>query len=132
MFLAFCLSIPTRTISFWFSRTISFSLHSIFLLDSSIVSSLIWPSTYEFLGWKELWGVIKSIFLLSRRIHNYNFRQMRMYQRKMYSVPNSVLLYSTQTFPYRICNFLKMKVKIKPPKEEDALKLHLSAQIVQT
>lgn len=46
--------------------------------------------------------------------------------------PYSVLLHSTQTFPYRMCNLLKMKVKIKTPKEEDALKLHLSAKIAQT
>lgn len=51
----------------------------------------------------------------------------------MHSVPNSiVLLYSAQTFPLMICNFLKMKVKIKTPKEEGALKMHLSAKIAQT
>lgn len=39
---------------------------------------------------------------------------------------------NVQTFPFTICNFLKMKVKIKTSKEEGALKLHLSAKIAQT
>lgn len=43
-----------------------------------------------------------------------------------------MLLYSTQTFTFTICNFLKMKVKIKTRKEEDALKMHLSAKNAQT
>lgn len=56
----------------WVSRTISISfyLQSIFLPVSSIVSSLIWASIYECWEWKGPWGVMKSILLLSRRIHN--------------------------------------------------------------
>lgn len=50
----------------------------------------------------------------------------------MHPVPNSMLLHSAQTFPFTICNFLKVKVKIKTPKEEGALKMHLSAKIAQT
>lgn len=50
----------------------------------------------------------------------------------MYPVPNSMLLHSTETFPFTIFYFLKVKVKIKTPKEEGALKMHLSAKIAQT
>lgn len=53
-------------------------------------------------------------------------------KRKCKAFPISMLLYSTWTFTFTICNFLKMKVKIKTPKEEGALKKHLSAKIAQT
>lgn len=43
-----------------------------------------------------------------------------------------MLLYSMWTFTFTICDFLKTKVKIKTPKEEGALKMHLSAKIAQT